>query len=219
MNALWEGLAKRIDALNARERMFLFLSILVSLLALADALWLTPAQKAQQLQAQQFTAQAAELDRLRVELAVHGQAKNSNQEVRDQIGQAQQSLDELNQEIAKYVPNAQGGPALEQVLVTFLRRQDGLVLLSTGTLKEDVAPTSAPAASAASTPASGAPATATLQRRGLELRVAGSYAELTRYVKTLEVALPNLRWGPMQLQVNKQTPELTLRVYVLGVRS
>jgi MSHA biogenesis protein MshJ len=50
------------------------------------------------------------------------------------------------------------------------------------------------------------------------LRVAGPYPSLIRYVKSLETALPQLRWGEMQLKANKTPPELTLTVYVLGVR-
>ena len=47
--------------------------------------------------------------------------------------------------------------------------------------------------------------------------MAGSYAELTRYVRTLENALPTLRWGSLQLKATKETPEMTLQVYVVGV--
>ena len=32
------------------------------------------------------------------------------------------------------------------------------------------------------------------------------------------LALPNLRWGPMQLRSEKQPPELTLQVFVLEVQ-
>jgi MSHA biogenesis protein MshJ len=66
--------------------------------------------------------------------------------------------------------------------------------------------------------ANDATSTPGIQRRGLELKVAGPYADLTRYVQSLEQALPRLRWGSMQLAVDKQTPELTLRVYVLEVQ-
>jgi hypothetical protein len=56
-----------------------------------------------------------------------------------------------------------------------------------------------------------------VSKRGLELKVAGSYAQLARYVQTLENALPTLRWGSLQITVGKQTPEMTLQVYVVGV--
>ena len=90
----------------------------------------------------------------------------------------------------------------------FLRRQRGLTLISTTTLKEEALAQSAPGAAAA--PVSG------LVRHGLQLRVAGPYGELARYVKTLELALPTLRWGEMQLNAQNPVPELTLTVYVLG---
>ena len=211
MKASWTWLAQRIDALSMRERVILFFAVLVGLLALADTLWLTPAQNAQRALAQKFTSQADELNRLRTDLVVAGGMKSSNQRVRDDIAAAQQHVDAINAQINQYVPVTSGGPALESVLVEFLRKQNGLTLIGTSTLKdESVMPAAAGAALFASNG---------LLRRGLELRVDGSYAELTRYVQTLEQALPNLRWGEMRLKVEKQVPELTLTVYVLGVHS
>ena len=89
----------------------------------------------------------------------------------------------------------------------FLRRQDGLTLLGTGTTPIDSA--SLAAATGGAKPL--------LSRRGLELTVAGSYANLVRYVRTLETALPTLRWGTLQLKTTKQAPEMTLQVFVVGV--
>jgi len=213
MNEQFELITKRIDAMSPRERVFLFLSLLVGILALADTFWLTPAMKAQKQLVQQFSAQSLELDRLRAELAVNTHPKNSNQEMREQIAALQERIESVNHDIAALVPQSPDGPALEQVLVAFLRRQEGLTLISTSTLNDEVV-ASTPAG-AASAPANAA---GSVQRRGLELRVAGSYADLMRYVKTLEVSLPALRWGPMQLKANQKTSELTLRVYVVGVR-
>ena len=39
-----------------------------------------------------------------------------------------------------------------------------------------------------------------------------------RYVKTLENALPSLRWGAMHLKSDQQPPELSLLVYVVGAQ-
>ena len=46
MKSWWIKLATKIDALSLRERVFLFCSVLLVLLAVADVLWLTPAQGA-----------------------------------------------------------------------------------------------------------------------------------------------------------------------------
>ena len=225
MKAQWEKLAARINALSERERIILFLSVVVALLAIGDTLWLTPAMKAQKELVQKFGAQAAELDTLRVELVQIGHTVNPNQQARDDLAAVQKQLDQTSEDIGALLPEAPSGPALERVLVEFLRKQEGLTLLGAGTLKEDapVSPTAANAntnanAVAPKLDANGKPASLTLTRRGMELRVAGPYAALTRYVKTLETALPQLRWGPMQLKSDKNPPELTMTVYVLGVR-
>lgn len=208
MKKQWELLATRIDAMQLRERVFLFLTIMISTLALADTLWLTPAQTTQKQARQRFEAQTIELQRLRGELQTASQTVDPSKAVRDEIAATNLALDAINQDIRAVAPLAQGGPAIEQTLVQFLRRQEGLTLLSTGTLQP-----ANPTPAATQTSATAPPA---LLRRGLELRVAGSYADLVRYVQTLENALPTLRWGDLQIKTTQQAPEMTLQVFVVG---
>jgi MSHA biogenesis protein MshJ len=208
MNKQWQQVVERVDALSLRERIFLFVSVIALALALADVLWLSPAQAAYKQLTQRFASQSSELDRLRTELRTLAQPVDPAKVVRDDIATAGNRLESLNTQIKTLVPMAQNGPALEQVLVQFLRKQDGLVMLGLNTAK--------PEAAVAGATSAGSPAG--LTKRGLELRVAGPYAELVRYVKTLEGALPSLRWGAMQLKSEKQPPELSLQVYVVGVQ-
>lgn len=208
MKKQWELLAARIDAMQLRERVFLFLALIITGLALADTLWLTPAQAAQKQAKQRFETQATELRRLREELRSVSQTVDPSKAVRDEIAAANLRLDAINQDIQAVAPLAEGGPAIEQTLVQFLRRQEGLTLLRTETLKQE---TPVPVGAA---PATGA--VPTLQRRGLELSVAASYADLVRYVQTLENALPTLRWGSLQIKTTAQAPEMTLQVFVVG---
>lgn len=208
MKKKWELLAGRIDAMQLRERVFLFLAIIIGTLALADTLWLTPAQTAQKQAKQRFETQSTELQRLREELRSVSQTVDPSKAVRDEIAATNLRLDAVNQDIRAVAPLAEGGPAIEQTLVQFLRSHEGLTLLRTETLKQETPPatTAAPATSAAPT----------LQRRGLELSVTGSYANLVRYVQTLENALPTLRWGNLQIKTTPQSPEMTLQVFVVG---
>jgi MSHA biogenesis protein MshJ len=211
-----EALLARIDAMSLRERVFLFLSVLACCLALADALWLSPAVAAHKKLVQQFTTQTTELGHLRDELRALAQPVDASKVVREDIAAANQRMDSLNDDINTLLPRSQDGPALEQVLVQFLHRQTGLTLLALNTLPTEGATAVAPAASTAP----GAPQRlpAGLIRRGLELRVSGPYAELMRYVRKLETALPTLRWGSLVLKSDSQLPELTLQVFVLGVQ-
>lgn len=206
MKAWWTVQAARIDALSLRERVFLFVSLLVALLAMADVLWLTPAQAAYKQVQQRLATQTAEVDRLRAELAAVSRSNDPSQAVRDEISQSDVRLEALRKDIAALAPSAAAGSlSLEPVLVQFLQRRPGLRLVSSGTLSADALQ-------------GGAPQAPGLVRRGLELKVTGPYGELTRYVKSLEQALPHLRWGAMHLVVDKQVPELTLQVFVLEVQ-
>jgi MSHA biogenesis protein MshJ len=217
MKQQWLKLAARIDALSLRERVIAFLSIIICCLALADTLWLSPAQVAYKQATQRFAAQSAEVKRLRDELGVVSQPVDPSKAVREDIAAAQLRLDTVNQEIRAVAPMAEGGPAIEQALVQFLRRQEGLTLVSTGTIKQETIAINTPAK--ASAPAAGAAGDfqPVVTKRGLELKVSGSYAELARYVSALENALPTLRWGNLQITAGKQIPELALQVYVVGV--
>jgi len=203
----WSQQAARIDALSLRERGIMFVSVIVLSIALADVLLLSPVQLAHKQVTQRFAAQSTELTRLRESLKATGQPVDASKAVRDEIAGLDARLQGLDQELNAMAPRAEGGPALEQVLVQFLRRHEGLTLLGVSTLGQEGA--GAPASAA--TPVG-------LTRRGLDLRVSGPYGELVRYVKTLETALPALRWGALQLKSETQPPELHLQVYVLGVQ-
>jgi MSHA biogenesis protein MshJ len=203
MKDLWAKYSKRVDELSQRERIILFSSLLVLLLAIVDTVWLSPAQSAQKQLSQRFTAQSAEVNRLRIELQSSGQPVDVGAAVRAELARTHDRLVAVEKDIAALAPASQGGPDLEKVLLQFLRRQEGLTLVSTGTLKQEAGA------------ATGLPAG--MSRQGMELRVSGAYPELVRYVKTLEAALPALRWGPMVVKTAPQGTELTLQVYVVGV--
>jgi MSHA biogenesis protein MshJ len=214
MKQQWQKLSVRIDALSMRERVFAFLSIIVCCLAMVDTLWLSPAQLAYKQATQRFAAQTTEVKRLRAEMGVLAQPVDASKVVRDDIAAAQIRLDQVNQEIRAVAPLAEGGPAVEQALEQFLRRHEGLTLVSTGTIRQETSIVNTRSKASSGTGADYQPV---LSKRGLELKVSGPYAELARYVKTIENALPTLRWGSLQVTAGKQMPELTLQVYVVGV--
>lgn len=203
MKKWWLVQSARIDALSLRERVFVFLSVIACALALADVLWLSPAMDAHQRQTKLSGAQDNEVQRLRAELTNSPKPVDVNLPLRTEVTALQQQLGELQATISDVAGS--GSPALEPVLAEFMRRRPGLSLVSTTTLSTDAA-------------AGKEPAVTGVARRGVELKVAGPYGELQRYVKSLEQALPNLRWGPMQLRSDKQPPELTLQVFVLEVQ-
>ncbi len=202
MKAWWTKLAARIDALSLRERAFLFLTLIVLSMLLANMLWLAPVQALHQQITQRFTAQDAELQRLRDELKNSSAETGPGQQVREELVQVRERLAAVNQEIAQMPMAKVGETPLTKVLVHFLRRHEGLVLVRTATLAPEIR--------------AGQGATTGMTRQGLELTVAGPYHELARYVQTLERALPALRWGTMKMNSDRQSAQLTLQVWLLG---
>jgi MSHA biogenesis protein MshJ len=51
----------------------------------------------------------------------------------------------------------------------------------------------------------------------VEVTVAGNYADLTRFVSTIEAAMPYVRWGLMTLKTtdDQTAPHLTLQLFLL----
>lgn len=205
MKAWWTKLAARIDALSLRERVFLFATLIILSMLLAEALWLGPTQALHRQLTQRVAAQAGEVQRLQQELDGMGVQTGPGQQVRDELAQVRARLDQVNREIAQLPQGQADGTPLTKVLVHFLRRHEGLVLVRTATLE-----------SSGGGDAQALESVLGVRRQGLELTVAGSYHELTRYVQTLERALPALRWGTMRMNSERQPAELTLQVWLLG---
>ncbi len=205
----WEVQAVRVDALSLRERVFLFLSVIACCAALVDVVWLSPTQAAYQQLKERVGKQSTALQLARLEFKSLTQVAGATQSLSDELATVKAHLETTNQSIADLLPTQTQGTPLAQVLVHFLRRHEGLTLIRTAVVAPEapapVAPTS-----------TGAPSVA-LRRQGVELVVSGPYAELTRYVQTLEQALPHVRWGAMTVKSEKQPPELTLQLFLVEV--
>ena len=206
----WAKQAARINALSLRERVFLFLSLMACLAALADVVWLSPARVAHKQLTQRFDKQNAELQRARDALRTLVKPVDASQAARDELATVQTRLVTANEVIAQVMPTASEGTPLAQAMVHLLRRHEGLTLVRSAAL----APAPDAGAPGAGTGAALAPS---LTRQGVELTVAGAYPELIRYLQALEKALPQLRWGLMKLQSEKQPPELMLQLFLVGV--
>lgn len=199
----------RIDALSLRERVFLFLSVVACCMALADVLWVSPAQVTHKQLTQRFNKQNAELQRMRDALKAIDKPVDATKTINDEINVVKARLDQVNQTIKDVLPVSTEVSPLAQVLVHFLSRHEGLTLVRTTV--------AAPEALSVKTIPATAPGIG-LTRQGVELTVTGPYTELMRYVQTLEKALPTVRWGNMKLKSEKQPPELTLQLFLVGVQ-
>ena len=155
--------------------------------------------------------QGTELQRLRDSLRLNVRPILADQNLRDDLAQMGAQTEQVNLAVRQLLPSGAGSAPLAQALVHLLRRHDGLTLLRTSALPaEQAGPGSVTSGSGVTTLPAG------LTRQGVALTVAGSYADLTRYVNTLEAAMPFVRWGEMHLVSGKGAPELTLQLFLLG---
>jgi len=213
MKIWWEKQSARINGLSLRERVFVFFSLIAGCVALADVVWLSPAQVAHKQLTQRFDKQSAELQRTRDVFKTVARPVDTAQAVRGEIAAVKSRLDAVNQAIKEVVPTATQATPLAQAMVHLLRRHEGLTLVRTSAVAPEAAASGAPQAAG-----SGAAAPPGLTRQGVGLTVSGPYPELIRYVQALEKALPHVRWGVMTLKSEKLPPELTLQLFLLGVQ-
>jgi len=207
----------RIDARSLRERAILFLSIVAGCMALADVLWLAPAQGAYKQLTQRFEKQNTELQLVREALKTAAKPADKNPAVHTEMAEVTGRLATVNQSIKDVAPEAVQGTPLAQALVHLLRRQAGLTLVRTSTVAPEAAASKTAEMGGAGAAAAAAAMAVGLRRQGVELTVSGAYTELTRYMQALETALPYVRWGVMKLESDKLPPELTLQLFLVGV--
>lgn len=208
----WGVQSGRINALSLRERVFLFLAVIASCMALANVLWLSPAQMAHKQLTQRFEKQSADLQRARDELKTVVQPVDVGRAARDEIAAVKLQLDSVNLTIKEVLPDTAKATPLAQALNHLLRRHAGLTLVRTSAVAPEVSSIKpGQAAGVVALPVG-------LTRQGIELTVSGTYPDLTRYVQTLESEMPQVRWGVMQLKSDKLPPELTLQLFLLEVQ-
>ncbi|MBP6008278.1 MAG: type II secretion system protein M [Rhodoferax sp.] len=207
MNKYLETLTARLDALSLRERIFLFLSVLVVCAAVLDALWLSPAQTQHKQLMLRFDKQSQELNRLREVVRASSQTGASAAGSQGTLVQLQAEIDQTELAVHRLLPPPEAAP-LVQAMSHLLRRYPGLTLVKTTAL---AAGTSLTSAAASKDLPSG------LKRQGMEVTVAGNYADLTRFVSTIEAAMPYVRWGLMTLKTtdDQTAPQLTLQLFLL----
>jgi MSHA biogenesis protein MshJ len=209
MKNWWKIQSVRIDALSLRERAFLFVTLLASCVALAQVLWLEPAQKHHEQITKKFKAQETELRTLQVDFRNSASGTGVVKSSQAELEGLKTQIEATNQALKQVPTGGMASEQLPQVLTHFLRRHEGLTLVKVGPVAEPSTKSSVDKVAAVLSGPS-------LKPQGLELTVAGAYPELIRYVQTLERSLPALRWGTMSVMSEKQPPQLTLQVYLVG---
>jgi len=217
VNPALQRLAGRFDALSRRERGIVAAAVVIGILMLGSTAFVEPALKKDKLLAQQLQQQQTELANLNAQIeALKVQMQDPDKALRARLAEARQRADAVAGELQK-AENALVPPQrMTQLLQEFLTRNRGLKLLALRTLPpQAVIERKADAAAGAAKSAATQP---NLYRHGVEIRVEGSYADLTAYLAELEHLPQRLLWDRVAVD-GEHYPNIvmTLMVYTLSL--
>lgn len=217
--ARWKNLESRYVALSRRERLLLAAALVLGPLFIANTLLLDPlAARKRNLTASLASQQAARAD-MQVQLVTlqHQSKQDPDAAKKQERASLQAAQGVLDGQIRAFADSLVHPAEMNALLEGLLARQPGLRLLGFKTL----APQSMLPAPSVKEPGSVRKSPSfDLYRHGVELRIEGTYAELSTYLAHLETLPSRLLWGQLDYQViDYPRAEMRLTVYTLSNES
>jgi MSHA biogenesis protein MshJ len=218
MKQQWLILSARFDVLQLRERWLVAAAVLGGVVLIGSSIFIEPALTRARLAQRSSSEQNAQLIAIQSQLLVlQSPEQDPDVAARAELVQLKKQLSELAGRLAvmenSLVPPQRMAGLLEDVI----GRKTGLRLLSLKTLP--VAPLldrKTTADEAAATKA--AEKSAGLFKHGVEVKLEGSYQELSAYLERLEAAKLKLLWSNVSLSADKHPKlVLTLTVFTLSL--
>jgi len=215
-------LVARFDALQLRERRLIALGVLAGIVLIGYSLFVDPAMKSAQQAERAASEQRSQLSGVQSQMAaLQSPELNPDVAARAELDGLKKQLDELTSRFQakerSLVPPQQMATLLEDMI----GGQAGLRLLSLKTLPatpliDKKAPTDDKAAAAPTAKTENS--SAGLYKHGVEIKLEGSYQDLTAYLQRLEQSQMKLLWSSLVLSAD-QHPKLvlTLTVYTLSL--
>ena len=216
-------LAARFDALQVRERWLVAIAILGGIVLIGHALFVAPAQTRAHLAERSLGEQQAQLAALNAQMqALQSPEQDPNVAAQTELAGLKTQLAKQTERLTAMESSLVRSEQMVGLLEAMVGRQSGLRLLSLKTLpvaaalekpaNGGVAPRQGGAAEAPAKVADG------LFKHGVEIKLEGSYQELTAYLERLEQAKPKLLWSSVSLSAEDHPRlVLTLTVYSLSL--
>ncbi len=219
MKRLWLTYAAKINALKLRERLLVFGAALAIVLFLMDSWFIDPVTKRSDAFATRTAQRQSELDALQLEIKKLEQARSNvdgaNLARRDSL---KRELGAIEATVAAAQQGLVPAEQMKTVLQEMLARNPQLQLISMRTLpvtplvekpaKAEKAEVAAPAARGQPAPGEGG-----VFKRGVQITIQGSYADLHDYLDRLEKLSWRMFWSRASLDADEY-PRLTLTVTI-----
>lgn len=191
----------RVDAMTLRERVLLFLCVLVVLGALTYVLFVMPLATAQKQRAAQIDQGSAQMEALRDQAQVgmlEGRRVRAA-ELGAEIASLQGEIDAIEREIATLSDGAGKAASLPAMLKRVVRRTDKVALVRV-------------VSSSAEAGAAPPPGVAGVAGDGLDITLAGRYLDLMEYLAALEAAMPQAHWSSLRLTAETVPVQVVVRM-------
>jgi MSHA biogenesis protein MshJ len=206
---LWNRYAERIDALSVRERVLIFATAMVVLLALLYSLFIDPEVAAQRRFSSTLAQRQGELRALEVQLTAiaTSRAADPDRALRERLAEVRARLADTERLIGAEERKFTAPRQMKAVIEEMLARNRAIELVALRTLPT----TTIAEAREAAKPAS--PGDRLIYRHGIEVTVAGRYLDLLRYLRDLENMPTQLYWSSLELDA-AHYPKHTMKLVV-----
>ena len=204
--------ADRLDAMNLRERVLIFLAVAAALVAIADSALFEPILQRQKANSQRIQQQDDEVRTMQAQVRAYAQARagDSANARRQRLEKRKLELAALDRELASRQSELVPPERMAKMLSEIVKRNPDIELVSLRTLPATGLTQSLTAISGS------APDSPAIYRHGIEIAVSGSYLKMLTYVGQLERLPAKIMWGNMELQSAYPVVTLKITFYTLS---
>lgn len=220
----WQALLEKYDALSQRERGLIAAALIGGVLLIGNSIFIDLPLARAKLVGKQTLAEQGELATLQLQIAsLQRDMRDPDEDNRTRLAAINRDLQAQRSALAEHQRLLVSPQDIPQLLERLLARHSALRLISMRSLPAQ--PANAPVAEEnAAKPAEPGKAPAKpradgveVWKHGVELRVQGSYADLTRYLSELERLQQRLIWGEVRLKAEYPRSELHLKIYTYSL--
>lgn len=219
MNRLWQRYAERIDALNLRERILVFSSAMLVLVALVHTLYIDTEVKKERRLTTAISLKQAEARSLQDQLTsmVHSRGLDPDRAPRERLEVVRRQLAAIESQIAAEERKFTAPEQMRKVIEELLAKSGAVQLQSMKSLPTtsitEVRPQQVVKPAAQGSPQAASPAERLVYRHGIEITVTGSYLDLLGYLADLERLPTQIYWSSLDIDASRY-PRHTMKLIV-----
>lgn len=221
----WDKINTQVAAMSKRERIYIFVAVVVAGLWLVNTLLLEPLYARQKVLRNQLSQQQQKINDVKVQISSMQQenSPNSTSPQRTRINQLKQQLDEGNAFLKSNREKLVQPEKMAEHLRQVLSRNNRLQLVTLNTLPatqllEQATGKNADKAKVPQAVAAYSGMDKQVFKHGVQLTLRGNYLDLLQYLSALEKLPQQMYWAQAQMNVVQYpSTELTLTVYTLSL--